>query len=427
MGTAKVISMSVRPLQVSHLCFETGGILGESNAQLGAQVAAFDFSAFYAILGSMPTIPGHPARLLFDFLEIQAATKPFTLVALRAEPGKAALNKVINARANAYYAKYANAPDIIARMNSYYSPLVKDTKPVRLAVLSSLSQSQTDQLSAAYTDDARTGVVKKTLSELNSTLASSGSSHTTGRMDDRSVDLLTPDRTFPEPPEGGTTPAFKVIGDDPVHTEFQMNSSSEDSTSSGSATESQTISNTDYGYRVPRLENLAQYHRAQISLIDEQFAQFMFGQNLPFLSAVFQNELSSIDSDVYRVQIAYLNTILMSPIAGVVTGVYKNPGDAVVAGEPVIRVENIADVLLVANVVYRGPISVGTAVEITTSLFDSSALATTVTGSCVAARGQRDDDQWELIVQVKNLDSGGKPVFPLGYEFDYDDTSVSIN
>ncbi len=69
-------------------------------------------------------------------------------------------------------------------------------------------------------------------------------------------------------------------------------------------------------------------------------------QNLPYLNAVFDNELNSIDADVYRLQIAYLNTILMSPIPGTITGVYKNPGEAVRAGEPVIRIENNTAVLL---------------------------------------------------------------------------------
>ena len=30
MVAAKVVSLTVRPLQASHLCFEVGGVLGES-------------------------------------------------------------------------------------------------------------------------------------------------------------------------------------------------------------------------------------------------------------------------------------------------------------------------------------------------------------------------------------------------------------
>jgi hypothetical protein len=189
------------------------------------------------------------------------------------------------------------------------------------------------------------------------------------------------------------------------------------------------ITNTDYGYRMPYLEANAQWARAQISLIDQQFAQFMYGLNLPNLLQVFQNELQSIDGDVFRLQIAFLNSILMSPIPGTVTGVYKQPGDAVKAGEPVIRVEDNSTIYLVARLVYRGPIVIGSAVTVTTvnSVFDDpSGPPTTVKGSVVSARGHRDDDTWDLVVKCPNLDAG-KPVLPLGYHFDYDNVQVTIS
>ena len=397
----KVISLSVRASQASHLCFEVGGILTELNAELGAPVTAFDFAAFYAILGSIPTIPGHPARLIYDFLQIQAFVKPVTLVALRAEPMKAALNKAINARANAYYAKYANAPAIISRIQKDYSPSISDSKPVRLEVLSSISQDQMEQLRDAYISDGKTNVVKTT------DLESSSESSVISMRDEENraeFDAL-----------GAETIGLVFTGPGKVGLDRQL------SRNKGSA------KSTDYGYRIPHLENLAQYERAQISLIDQQFAQFMSGQTIPYLTAVFQNELSSIDSDVFRLQIAYLNTILMSPIGGTVTGIYKSAGEAVRAGEPVMRVENNAEILLVATLIYRGPISIGSMVRVKTTLFDLPGTKTSINGPVVSVRGQGDDDQWEVIVKCNNLDGGGKPIFPLGYHFDYDDTTVDIS
>ena len=126
---------------------------------------------------------------------------------------------------------------------------------------------------------------------------------------------------------------------------------------------------------------------------------------------------------------AYLNTILMSPIPGVVTGVYKNPGEAVRAGEPVIRVENYTVILLEATLIFRGLISIGQTVTVTTALFDASVgQPTSTSGVVVAARGKSDDDQWHVIVECKNMDTSNppKPIFPLGYRFDYDDTTVTI-
>ena len=99
----------------------------------------------------------------------------------------------------------------------------------------------------------------------------------------------------------------------------------------------------------------------------------MASQNLRTLNRYFKNERQSLDLDVKRLQIAYLNTILMSPIDGIVTGIYKNSGDSVSAGEPVIRVEDNSSVILVATLAYQGSISVGQTMTVTTSLFDASA------------------------------------------------------
>src|SRR5436853_292183 len=142
MSTARVVSLSVRPFQATHLCFETDGILGQLNIELGSAAAAFDFAGFYATLGAMPLSPVDPTRLNYNFLEIQAFTKPSTLAALRAEPNKASLNKAINARQNAWFAKYGHSADIVNRMNLYYSPATATSKPNRLARLAFLSQVQ---------------------------------------------------------------------------------------------------------------------------------------------------------------------------------------------------------------------------------------------------------------------------------------------
>jgi hypothetical protein len=425
MGTAKAVAMSVRASQTSHLCFDSGGVLGELKAELGAKVAAFDFAAFHAILGSMPTIPGHPARLLFDFLEIQQATSPFTLASLRAEPNKAGLAKAINARANAYYGKYANAPEIIARMQAAYSPAITGSKPVRLGVLQTLSERQMTQLDEAYVADGRMDVVRTTQSKLHSTMSTFGSTITQGDTSEKDITIATDPKTFDAPPQDGIR-EFRVSGDQPVEESVHMGVDDQKATTLTEGSDDQTILNTDYGYRVPYLENIAQYQRAQISLIDEQFAQFMYGQNLPYLAAVFQNELSAIDSDVFRTQISYLSTILMSPIEGIVTGVYRNPGDCVRAGEPVVRVESNATLHLVATLVYRGPIDVGAALTVTTKRYGQAGPTTSISGPVVSVRGQREDDHWEVVAKCSNLDTGGKPILPFGYHFDFDDTTVTI-
>jgi len=115
----------------------------------------------------------------------------------------------------------------------------------------------------------------------------------------------------------------------------------------------------------------------------------------------------------------------MSPISGTVTGVYKNIGDSVRAGEPVLRVENDATILLVAIADFRGRIAIGSNVTVATPLFDAPP-PKKILGKVVAVRGHGEDERWEIIVKCNNIDNG-KPIFPLGYHFDFDNTTMSIS
>src|SRR3954466_7841804 len=94
---AKPLSLTVRPFQVANLCFEVGGILGESFTELGAKVSAFDFNHIYkAFRDANKAKAVDPGRLPFDSdgIDAQTLTTPsggrFALAALRAESVKAA-------------------------------------------------------------------------------------------------------------------------------------------------------------------------------------------------------------------------------------------------------------------------------------------------------------------------------------------------
>lgn len=395
MASAKIVALKARASQISYLCFPVNGIvedlrstrLGLTGAlgpdglptpefhllQLGDSVTQFDFTTFYA--GLSKTSSKDPSRLSYDSSGIlnDATVQASLLMTLRGESTAAVLDKAVNARQNAYYAKYANQSRIISVMQKFYTakataPSAAMSKPDALAQLSSVAQDQMNDLLSAYNQ-------KKlpTLPSLPSVVSE-------------------------------TTSVLKTTGNLPDTT--------------------QKIENTDYAYRTPAYEAHAQGLRAQISLMDQQFSQFLSGQNLPNLDQVFTNELNSIDLDVKRLQIVYLNTILMSPISGIVTGLYKNSGDWVQAGEPVIRVEDNSIVILVGTVAYQGSISVGSQLTITTSVFDSPTSASII-GYVIAVRGRpNEDDVWDVQAICGNTKA---PVLPLNYHFDYDDTSVVIS
>jgi hypothetical protein len=448
MSTGKVVRLHVRPSQRSHLAFDVEGVLGELDVELGQSVTAFNFPSFYAVLGA--TVAGAPAELQYGSTAIQSAVAGSALMALRAEARKAALDSAIAARANAYYAKYGNEGPIIALMNAYYAPASPGSKPARLADLAAISQNQSTLLQAAYTADSRLGVVRSTTSTLVSRTTSFGSSesgdigltlgvdatdtgsttktreHDTDKVvaTGKSGSTSTSDTSSSTGSEHGKdVSTSKAVGAD-----VQLSGSEVDTFSRGRAFEKQAITNTDYGYRVPSLENLAQNHRAQISLMDESFAQFMASQNLPYLPQVFGNELSMIDLGVKQLQVAYLDTILLSPIDGIVTGVFKGLGDRVRRGDVTVRIENNQSVFLVGILVYRGPINLGDTVTVTTTQFSDPADSVTISGTVVAARGHRsNDDRWAVAVSCDNLDVSGNPIFPLDYQFDYDDTTVAVS
>jgi hypothetical protein len=426
----KIVSMTVVASENSSLCFETSGILGNLRAQLGDYVSVMDFDAFYAALRAFPTSPGNAARLLYDDTAIQNFVQKYTLAALRAETNKANLRKAINTRESAYYAKYTNQTGIIAKMNDFFSPMKPYSKANHLKRLVQLSKENMAGLRDAYILDGRAGVIKETTSVLILDLFSQSQTSELGKMNEESaaisMDPADDGVTFPPLAPGGaqlitTAPAGK--GTDTV----QDGTSSQNSTSTGTGRQKEAIANKDYGYRIPYLENLAQYERSQISLIDEEFSQFMYEQSLPYLAEIFKNELDSIDSSVFQMQVAYLSTILLSPIRGIVTGIYKHPGDPVQAGEPVIRVENIDHIFLVATIIWRAPVTLGSTLTVSTSLFDEGGLPTPFSGKVVAVRGSSDDEQWDVTVKCDNRDASGVPIFPPGYQFDNKDTSLSFS
>jgi hypothetical protein len=448
MSTGKVVRLDVRPGHRSHLAFDVEGVLGELNVKLGQKVQAFHFAPFYADLGV--TVAGAPAELRYGSHAIRGAAEPSTLMALRAEGRKAALDNAIAQRANAYYAKFGDQAEIIALMNEFYAPASPGSKPRRLKDLAKISREQAKLLHDAYVADGRLGVVKSTTSALVSTTTSlgdsdanstglavgtdstNGSSSTTTTESDNDTttssgetgSTATSDTSTTTGSHGGTALATSTG----VATDVQTSTGQTDTISAGTALENQAITNTDYGYRVPSLESQAQNQRSQISLIDESFAQFMANRNLPFLPQVFRNELAMIDHGVKQLQVEYLDTILMSPIDGIVTGIYKGLGDRVRRGDAAVRVENNHSVFLVGTLAHHRAIRHGDTVTVNTTRFSDSADTVGISGTVVGVRGHRsNDDWWTVAVHCHNLDAAGNPIFPLHYHFDHDDTTVTIS
>jgi biotin carboxyl carrier protein len=432
---AKVRALTVRSAQSAHLCFSVAGILEEIDTQLGATIpAAFDLATsqkFYANLGAISATPNDGSLLQFDSQSIYNAVATYRLAALRAEPAKAALDSAVISRQNAFYKKYIDTAGIISVMDPWYrnNPTFSGL-PIKmrsLSQLASLAQSQQSQLGSAYVTDKRTGVVRSTTNVTNQCSTTTGQSSIApgGTIVSTTTAL---NNQYGGSPYGEDQPDTYSINADGVWT-FTWPAPTSTSTTNGQLTENNgkveqngTTTNTDYGYRVPAIEIESQGTRAQVSLTDEQYTQYLFGVQVPYLGQIFKNELQTIDLGVRRLQWVYLNTILMSPIPGVVTGVFKNVGEYIRAGEPVLRVENPnGPAWLVGTLIYDGPtpIALSTNVSVTTSL---NGAPTSISGTVVAVRGHKAEaNEYNVVVYC-----GGLAGFPLNYHFDFDDTTVTI-
>jgi hypothetical protein len=503
---AQVVSLTVRPIQSVNLCFEVSGVIGEQNptlAQLGARVSAFNFAAFYdnANLLVSAGVAKQPGLLKFDSAALHAAltaavdaqgqpTGGPLLFALRAENVKALLDQAVKSRENSFYKKFVRLQDVFTLAQNFFLPAKPDvppkpdvTKPDRLEALAQISKVQHDALDTAYQADATMkGVVQTTSAEMSS------SPSTTFFVGDTVVgsNVVTNLKSVLLNPTGGKTTMGIDVGSAVVAPVLPLctviasvdsagntvtlsknavasaagvtfgsgvvNSSSTSQDAKGNPTTTtnswsfpvdQYTETKGYTFRHPTFENDAQNHRAQASLLDERFKQFIYSQHVPHLDVMLTNESDSNDLDVKRLQVSYMNTILMSPIDGVVTGLFCNPGDCVQAGQPVMRVERDDVILLVGTIKYRSLLQVGSAVTITTTLFDGAVPTVPPTnppswqpaqpvqlppGTIVAIRGHNHEDElWDVIIQCKNvMDAKGNPTIPINYNFDYDDTSLTV-
>jgi hypothetical protein len=428
MSSAKAINLRVRPLQSVDLSFPVDGILGKQTDihLLGKPVKAYDPGNLYASLGDVlspvvqvlsPTGPKVPVsktlpasdqplgwgRLKYDSSAIRSEMSASILFELRAEHVKAALDKAIGLRENIWVQKYERS--VYEATQKAYDRDGPLSKLNRLKKLADISKLQHDRLDQEYADFKSTGVGFHNGVIKASITNTSVSSH---KM-----------RTMPQ--SGGSVQDWTT--DAPVIN--QVNSAY----------------GQGYEYRHPSLENAAQYQRAQISLLEEQLSaesitNYVCGSQvendagIPQLATFFTrylaNDLNAIDLDIKRLQVAYMDTLLVSPINGVVTGVFRNLGDSVRAAQSVVRVENDAEIYLVGTLKYPGLLQIDQSITVSTNLFDSS-VTKSVTGTVKAVRGHdSQDDLWDLLILCGNRDSGGHPRFPINYNFDFNSTVVNV-
>jgi hypothetical protein len=438
MGTANVVAMTAQPSSISYLCFEIAGILDTLDAELGDTVKAITYQKLCDQLKAGNVNAADPSRLKGDSNGVASLVNHYSMASLRNEDRKAALDSAINTRQNIFFSKYANSAAVISTIRAYYWRTSPASKPNLLNILSDIAEQQASDLQGAYMDDDLTGVVKQTNSNIDSQAASNSNAKRWGKFYQESVGrdfgsgAMLPN-TPPVAWEGCSDTTWntsyeskRFVTKDATASALTFGTTYEQSNNASATSGSQWATHFDYEYRTPYLEARARHNRANISLMDQKFQSYMFEQNMPYLEKIFANELRTVDNDVYQLQVALLRSFIISPVPGVVTGVYKNPGDSVSAGEPVMRVEDNGNVHLVATLVHYGPIALGGTATVTTTLGGAANPATSVTGSIVSARGRASGGRWDVVVKVNNIDGSGNYILPLRHCFDADFTQVTI-
>jgi hypothetical protein len=409
--SAKVIALRARPSVYADLSFETAGIIASSNVQLGQPVDQFDFADLNAALGvqtethfktartgigSELGVPVKDAANLLNSSDLSqylatGADAP-ALMTLRAEGVKAALDQACALRANQYYTIYGNQAAIIDQITQSYTlnpQPNQSSKSSYLAVLAELSAAQLAGLWKAYQDDP----------------------------------------FAPPAPPGMTIVEHDTYGRDVGKVMYSRSFTQSDTTYPGQQDNynaSSTKTNTyEYDYRMPNFEAQAQNARAQADLIDERFSQFMIGQMLPNLEAIYNNQLTALNMKVKGFQVAYLATILLPPIAGTVTAIYKHLGEAVGAGEKVLRIEDNTAIYVFGRIICTEMIPLNSSIKIESYLFSAAAPAPqTIEGTIVAVRGDAaGDDHWNVVISCpQNTDGAGNQILPSNYHFATDST-----
>lgn len=394
MTPPKVIRLVSVPKHIANLAFPTSGIL-DSIVDLGTTVQAVSPDDIYPSLGN--TDPNNPASLLFTSSAINGFTQ--AVAQLRAPQLAARLDSAIASRENSYYQKYQNQSSIAEKLSSVYAgDEFTPGKINRLTNLQLLSNIQRDALDAHY---AQTGQGQ-----------ASPRSTAFWWVDEGSGDHQVIDQAQNGGTIGANTKSFDPNG-----------------STLGTTTETQTVGTTVplWPNRIPMLENYAVNQRAQISLADQIAACEIQTLAAPNLDQIFTNELKMIDLGVRQLQLAYLDTLLFSPIDGVVTAISQTAGGAVSAGQTVIRVEKNDTIYIAGRVSTRSPINLGQQATVgTTAQFGDPTQQVSITGIVRAAEGRGAEDQFDIVIECSNISPTGGPIIPPRYTFAYDTATIAF-
>lgn len=188
-------------------------------------------------------------------------------------------------------------------------------------------------------------------------------------------------------------------------------------------------------YRTPKLDSEIRHVKTEIDLLNSRYNDSMLKIRAREIGEILQTQEDLAKNEIRKVQVALSQSFLVPPFTGLITTVYKEHGEYVKAGEPVLRLENSGTVLLLGVIQYRGLLSIGGKVTIIASNLAEGGLNVFIPGTIVSIRGHNsDDDEWDVIISASNTglygenESGEKVEIklPINYHFDRQTTVIKV-
>lgn len=447
----KMRSLRAQACQTVDVSFNMPGVIAKQNfnhqsrkgvAQLGSRVSSFDLTAnVYNILHEKIGTGDNEATFKYNSSEIakllsDGTASPY-LFSLRNQTLAVSLDQAIAKRAISFFDKYKHIKELKDLMEKYL--------PESIASLEELQNTVTDRhtaIKSAYQADNLTGVVKTNISE---TLIPESSTETysnpiamvssefkvgTGPSDasittnvyEKATDTLLSRQVTPMT---GTSPMVNADEGWRRPAPGEMVTSS---TTKTKVADKQVTTTKINSYSHPSLENDAQYHQSLVALYSQILSTKSANMRTPYLDKMFVLELESLDAEVRAIQLNFVHTYLIPPINGVITAIYKDIGEPVEPGEPVLRIENDEYLYLVGQVMSRKVIRAGATVTLSATLFEGLN-SESIDGVIKVVRGHDiDSDEWEVVIETKNpKDSSGNLLIPLNYQFDSQRDQLEIH
>jgi multidrug resistance efflux pump len=431
MTTAKVRSLYTRPIRSSDLGFEVAGILGEQNetlAALGMRIPAFDLDSF------MRTIKGNIGADIesFNARRISDELRPYSLFSLRSDLAEANLTQLLAQRKIAFLEKYKYIDAIHSNIEQVYpaDSSNPESKLNRLLQLIEVERVLRRELKDAYNDVDMNRVIMESVTVSKNTGDSTSTTMVTpvtmrsdtvvtsvSGSNGNATHTTAPSQVIPQSLDPATGKWVEIH-------KSEIAFRSQETVSANDLTNVSVTRNQEFKH--PFYDSLVQEQRNQLNLQDELLAHRMFAHRVPNIGDIMHAELEAIDLEIYKAQTRFIHTFLLSPIQGLVTSIYKDKGEAVNPGEPVVRVDDDSKLLLVGILQSRTPFRVESNplhnnVRIKTLNIFESNVALAIDGRVVSVRGhESDDDEWDLIIEVANPNQQ----LPINYHFDRETTTV---